>query len=137
MQIIETGPDDGRSVSLTFDDGPDPEHTPRLLSVLRRHGVPAVFCLLGRHVDDHPDLVRRIAADGHVLGNHSMRHDDVSTWSASRIEADLRDTNAAIRRARPGAAIPYYRAPYGRWGGSAAVAAQLGHAAAGLAVGRR
>ena len=126
MQIIETVPGGGRRVSLTFDDGPDPEHTPRLLSVLRRHRVRAVFCLLGRHVDAHPDLLRRIAAAGHPIGNHSMRHDDVSTWSRSRIEAELRETNATIHRALPDASIPYYRAPYGRWGESPQVAVGLG-----------
>ncbi len=116
----------GRTVAFTFDDGPDPDDTPRLLDVLRRHHVRAVFCLWGEHARQHPDLVRRIARDGHVLCNHSMTHEDMSTWSPEDIRADLRAANAAIRAAVPWARIPYFRAPYGAWGSSPSVAARLG-----------
>ncbi|SCF15609.1 Peptidoglycan/xylan/chitin deacetylase, PgdA/CDA1 family [Micromonospora haikouensis] len=124
--IVDTTRGGGRVLGLTFDDGPNPADTPRLLDVLRRHGITAVFCLWGEHVDAHPDVVRRIVADGHTLGNHSMRHEDMSSWSAERIEADLREADAAIRRAVPGARIPYFRAPYGAWGRTPAVAAAMG-----------
>jgi peptidoglycan/xylan/chitin deacetylase (PgdA/CDA1 family) len=126
MQIIETVPGSGRIVGLTFDDGPSPANTPRLLSVLRRYGVKAVFCLVGQNAYEHPELVREIVTDGHALGNHTMRHDDMSARPADQIEADLRETTSAIRRAVPGVEVPYYRAPYGLWGASAAVAAGLG-----------
>ncbi|WP_416904670.1 polysaccharide deacetylase family protein [Micromonospora echinospora] len=124
--VVDTARGGGRTVSLTFDDGPNPADTLRLLGVLRRHRVAAVFCLWGDHVDDHPDVVRRIVADGHTLGNHGMRHDDMGHWPPERIAADLRATNDAIRRAVPGARIRYFRAPYGSWGGTPAVAAALG-----------
>jgi peptidoglycan-N-acetylglucosamine deacetylase len=126
MQIIETVPGSGRIVGLTFDDGPSPADTPRLLSVLRRHRVQAVFCLVGRNAYEHPQLVRDIVADGHALGNHTMCHDDMSERSKGQIAADLRETITAIRRALPGVEVPYFRAPYGRWGASLAVAADLG-----------
>ncbi|MFC7246256.1 polysaccharide deacetylase family protein [Catellatospora aurea] len=116
----------GNGVSFTFDDGPHPTHTPRLLDVLRWHRVRAVFCLQGDQVERHPEIVRRIAAAGHPLGNHSMHHDDMSAWTPERIAADLCETDAAIRRALPTARIPYFRAPYGAWGRSPAVAASLG-----------
>jgi len=136
MDLVETVPGD-RTVCLSFDDGPNPVDTPRLLSVLRRHGVPAVFCLLGQFARDHPDLVRAIAADGHALSNHGMHHDDLSAWSKERIESELRETTKAIRSAAPDSAVPYFRAPYGRWGHSPDVAAALGMHALGwrLAVG--
>ncbi|MGC4807580.1 polysaccharide deacetylase family protein [Micromonospora sp. DT233] len=124
--LVETVAGGGRVLGLTFDDGPNPVDTPRLLDVLRRHRVTAVFCLWGDHVEAHPEVVRRIVADGHVLGNHGMRHDDMGAWPPERIAADLRATDAAIRRAVPDAPIPYFRAPYGAWGCSPAVAAGLG-----------
>jgi peptidoglycan-N-acetylglucosamine deacetylase len=116
----------GSHVALTFDDGPHPVHTPRLLSVLREHGVTAVFCLWGAHALAHPEIVRAIVADGHALGNHAMHHDDMTDWPAERVRADLEATSAAIRAAVPGAAVPYFRAPYGRWGCSPEVARRLG-----------
>ncbi|MFD0597438.1 polysaccharide deacetylase family protein [Catellatospora coxensis] len=124
--LIEAARGDGDVVSLTFDDGPNPADTHRLLDVLRGHDVRAVFCLQGDQVERHPETVRRIVADGHTLCNHSMHHDDMSTWTPERIAADLRETDAAIRRALPHARIPYFRAPYGAWGQSPAVAAALG-----------
>ncbi|GAB4052863.1 polysaccharide deacetylase family protein [Catellatospora paridis] len=124
--IIDTARGDGNVVSFTFDDGPNPADTLRLLGVLRRHHVKAVFCLQGDQVEQHPDVVRRIAAAGHTLCNHSMHHDDMSTWTPEQIAADLRETSAAIRRALPHARIPYFRAPFGAWGQTPAVAASLG-----------
>jgi peptidoglycan/xylan/chitin deacetylase (PgdA/CDA1 family) len=113
-------------VALTFDDGPDPQNTPALLKLLRRNHVRAVFCLWGEHARQHPALVRHIVADGHILCNHSLNHDDLSTWTPEAIRADLEATNAAIRAAVPWARIPYFRAPYGAWGQSPEVAAAMG-----------
>jgi peptidoglycan/xylan/chitin deacetylase (PgdA/CDA1 family) len=116
----------GRTLALTFDDGPHPVSTPALLDVLHRHGVRAVFCLWGDHVRAHPEIVRRIVAAGHVLGNHSMHHDDLSAWSPDRVRADLLEAAAAVEDAAPGVAVPYFRAPFGAWGASPGVAVQLG-----------
>jgi peptidoglycan-N-acetylglucosamine deacetylase len=116
----------GRTSALTFDDGPDPQNTPLLLKVLRRNHVRAVFCLIGEQARRYPGLVRRILAEGHVLCNHSRNHDNLSTWTPEQIRADLLETNAAIRAAAPWARIPYFRAPFGAWGESANVAAELG-----------
>ncbi|WP_203701153.1 polysaccharide deacetylase family protein [Asanoa iriomotensis] len=124
--IVTAARGHGNVVSLTFDDGPNPPDTLRLLDVLREHRVKAVFCLWGDHVVEHPEVARAIARAGHTLCNHSMHHDDLSTWTPEQIAADLRETNAAIRRAVPHARIPYFRAPYGAWGASADVSASLG-----------
>ncbi|MBO4205331.1 polysaccharide deacetylase family protein [Micromonospora echinofusca] len=124
--IVDRARSGGRAASLTFDDGPNPADTLRLLDVLRRHRVAAVFCLWGEHVDAHPGVVRRIVADGHTLCNHGMRHDDMGAWPPERIAADLAETNEAIRRAVPHARVRYFRAPYGAWGRTPAVAAALG-----------
>jgi peptidoglycan/xylan/chitin deacetylase (PgdA/CDA1 family) len=124
--IVDSTGRPGRTVSFTFDDGPDPQNTPLLLKVLRRKHVRAVFCLWGDHVRQYPELVRRIVAEGHILCNHSLHHDDMSTWTPEQIRADLLETNAAIREAVPWARIPYFRAPFGAWGETPSVAAALG-----------
>lgn len=124
--VVEVLDGDARRIVLTFDDGPNPPDTTDLLDLLAREGVPAVFFLVGERVVEHPDLVRRIAADGHVLGNHSWRHDDLGGWEPDDVRADLERTTAAIRAAVPDAAVPYFRAPYGSWGRTVPVAATLG-----------
>lgn len=124
--IVDSTGRPGRTVSFTFDDGPDPQNTPLLLKVLRRNHVRAVFCLWGDHVRQYPELVRRIVAEGHILCNHSLHHDDLSTQTPEQIRADLVATSAAIRDAVPWARIPYFRAPFGAWGESPSVAAGLG-----------
>jgi peptidoglycan-N-acetylglucosamine deacetylase len=101
-------------------------NTPLLLEVLRNHGVKAVFCLWGDHVVAYPELVREIVADGHVLCNHTMHHDNMSDWSPSQIQADLEETNAVIQNAAPGEPIRYFRAPFGAWGQTPKVAAAMG-----------
>ena len=125
-EVLDRAAGSGRVLSLTFDDGPDPRTTPRLLEVLGAYAVPAVFFLWGDHVRDHPAVVRELYAAGHVLGNHSMHHDDLAHWSADDVRADLLETNAVIAAAAPGAAVPWFRAPYGSWGTSPDVAAALG-----------
>jgi peptidoglycan-N-acetylglucosamine deacetylase len=64
-----------RAVALTFDDGPDPDVTPQLLELLRRHGVPATFFVTGARAERHPELIREILSQGHTIGNHSYQHD--------------------------------------------------------------
>ncbi|TLM83323.1 polysaccharide deacetylase family protein [Pseudarthrobacter sp. NamE2] len=124
--IVDSTRHDGKYISLTFDDGPDPVTTPRLLAVLEKHHVKATFCLWGDHVKQHPEIVRQIAAAGHLLCNHTMHHDNMGTWSANAIRADLLETSAVIREAVPDAKIDYFRAPYGSWGQTPQVAAELG-----------
>lgn len=72
--VLTDGPREGRSLYLSFDDGPHPEHTPKLLDLLARHGARASFFLLGRKAEAHPGLVRRIVEAGHLIGNHSYSH---------------------------------------------------------------
>jgi peptidoglycan/xylan/chitin deacetylase (PgdA/CDA1 family) len=103
-------------VALTFDDGPDPVQTPRMLDLLKREHVKATFCLVGRNVRAYPELVRRIAAEGHTLCNHTWEHSlTLGKKKPAVIRADLLRTNDAIRRAVPGARIKYMRAPGGNF----------------------
>ncbi|WP_238014603.1 polysaccharide deacetylase family protein [Dactylosporangium sp. AC04546] len=105
------------AVALTFDDGPDPINTPRILQVLREHHVKATFCMVGFRVRDHPELVRQIAADGHTLCNHSWQHLlNLAKREPGYIDWDLRHTNEMIHAA-VGADVPvrYFRAPGGNF----------------------
>ncbi|MCI4063632.1 polysaccharide deacetylase family protein [Micromonospora sp. R77] len=117
-----------RAVALTFDDGPDPRWTPRLLDQLRAAHVTATFCLVGRQVQRHPELVVRIVREGHQLCNHSWRHDlDLGRRPVADIRADLLRTDRAIHAAVPNAKVSWYRQPGGRWTPEVvAVARQLG-----------
>jgi peptidoglycan/xylan/chitin deacetylase (PgdA/CDA1 family) len=123
--LVKTGQ---AGVALTFDDGPDPVQTPKLLDLLAEHGVKATFCLVGRNVVAHPELVRRIAAAGHTLCNHTWQHSlTLGRQKPAAILSDLQRTNNAIRQAVPGAQIKYMRAPGGNFTKRfVAVAAGLG-----------
>jgi peptidoglycan/xylan/chitin deacetylase (PgdA/CDA1 family) len=75
LTVVSRGRGNRRQVALTFDDGPDPELTPRLLGLLARHRLPATFFVAGAKAEAHPDVIREILQQGHTLGNHSYRHD--------------------------------------------------------------
>ncbi|WP_446217784.1 polysaccharide deacetylase family protein [Micromonospora sp. IBHARD004] len=105
-----------QAVALTFDDGPDPRWTPQLLDQLKADHVTATFCLIGSRAKRYPELVARIAREGHQLCNHSWRHDiNLGRRPVAEIRADLIRTDRAIKAAVPNARIPYYRQPGGRW----------------------
>jgi peptidoglycan-N-acetylglucosamine deacetylase len=75
LPVISRRKTDRKAVALTFDDGPDPDVTPRLLDLLRRHALQATFFVVGERVERYPELIREILYRGHTLGNHSFRHD--------------------------------------------------------------
>ncbi|MGW0436501.1 polysaccharide deacetylase family protein [Micromonospora sp. NPDC003197] len=105
-----------KAVALTFDDGPHPVWTPKVLDQLREAKVQATFCLVGTKVRQHPDLVARIVREGHSLCNHSWQHDlELGKKPEADIRADLERTNREIVRAVPGAKVGYYRQPGGKW----------------------
>jgi cellulose synthase/poly-beta-1,6-N-acetylglucosamine synthase-like glycosyltransferase/peptidoglycan/xylan/chitin deacetylase (PgdA/CDA1 family) len=100
-----------RAVALTFDDGPDPEFTPRVLNVLRRERVPAAFFIVGSRAQAHPELVRRIFAEGHVLGNHTYTHVNLATAGPLRTRLELNATQRLIE-ALIGRRTVLFRPPY-------------------------
>ena len=83
-------------VALTFDDGPDPRWTPKVLDVLAQEHVPGTFFVIGEHVVRHPKLVRRVLSQGGELGVHTYRHLEISSQSRSDLQRDLRMTQLAI-----------------------------------------
>lgn len=96
--VLTTGGHRRQALHLTFDDGPDPEHTPRMLDLLARHGAKATFFLLGQNVERHPDITARIVAEGHALGNHSWDHPRVERLTLAQQRAQVDRTDAALAR---------------------------------------
>jgi peptidoglycan/xylan/chitin deacetylase (PgdA/CDA1 family) len=90
--LLLRAPASRRSVCLTFDDGPHPEHTPRLLEVLKDQDVRATFFVVGKNAARYPDLVRWIAAEGHTIGNHSYWHGKPEQTSAGTLLQEVRQT---------------------------------------------
>ncbi len=99
-------------LALTFDDGPNPTATPRLLAVLARRNVQATFFLIGDFVRLEPVLAREIAAAGHTIGNHTMTHPFLPKYSAARIQAELAGCNALLEDTL-GRKVELFRPPHG------------------------
>jgi peptidoglycan/xylan/chitin deacetylase (PgdA/CDA1 family) len=99
-------------IALTFDDGPNPKITPKLLEVLGRANVKATFFLIGGFVKQCPELVREIAAAGHLVGNHTMTHPWLAWQSKSRVREELSGASAAIEDVL-GTPVQFFRAPHG------------------------
>lgn len=110
--VLTRLPGHERTVALTFDDGPNPEATPRLLDALARHDVRATFFLLGRHVMRWPALARRIADDGHQIGNHGFAHRKLHLAGPARARRDVLEGRRAIFDAC-GVTPRHFRAPHG------------------------
>jgi peptidoglycan/xylan/chitin deacetylase (PgdA/CDA1 family) len=110
---IWRGPRERRAVSLTFDDGPDPEWTPRVLDVLAREGVRAAFFLIGQRAQQAPEQARRIADSGHDLGNHTWSHPSLWRCGPTHTEREIGDGHAAIADAA-GAPPRFFRPPWGK-----------------------
>ncbi|MEU0071354.1 glycosyltransferase [Streptomyces sp. NPDC006332] len=96
---------------LTFDDGPDPTWTPKVLDVLKKHHAHAVFFVTGTMTSRYPDLVKRMVDEGHEVGLHTFNHPDLSYQSAKRIDWELSQTQLAITGAA-GIRTSLFRPPY-------------------------
>ncbi|MFJ3440120.1 bifunctional polysaccharide deacetylase/glycosyltransferase family 2 protein [Streptomyces sp. NPDC086081] len=100
-----------RELVLTFDDGPDPEWTPRVLDVLKKHDARAVFFITGTMASRYPDLVQRMVAEGHEIGLHTFNHPDLSLQSKSRVDWELSQNQLALAGAA-GIRTSLFRPPY-------------------------
>jgi len=99
-------------VALTFDDGPQPTHTPRLLDMLKKRNVKATFYVIGRSVASHPGIARRIVAEGHEIGNHTWSHPNLQKLSDAGVRNELNKTRDVIVKAC-GVRPRTMRPPYG------------------------
>jgi len=101
-----------RAAALTFDDGPDPEYTPRVLDILGAQGVKGTFFLIGKRAAAAPALARRIAEEGHDLGNHTWSHRSLWLCGPRETERQVSRGHAAVADAA-GRAPRFFRPPWG------------------------
>jgi peptidoglycan/xylan/chitin deacetylase (PgdA/CDA1 family) len=103
-----------QAIALTIDDGPHPEWTPQVLDLLSRYEITATFCQVGSQISMYPSLVQAVAAEGHLIANHTWTHADLAKASAATTRAELERTSDAIEKIS-GQRPALYRAPYGAW----------------------
>ena len=100
-------------VALTFDDGPDPVYTPKLLDLLREKGVKATFFVVGKRADQYPEIVRRAWAEGHLVANHTWSHYSLFCFlMPGRLRAEIERGSESVRRSC-GVAPRFFRSPVG------------------------
>jgi peptidoglycan-N-acetylglucosamine deacetylase len=111
---IAHGPRSSHRVALTFDDGPDPEVTPRVLDVLNRHSARATFFMIGRNLERSMTVGERVVREGHEIGNHSWQHGYMQNVYPVRVQLmDMERNEALIRDLTKSEVRSHYRAPVG------------------------
>lgn len=110
--VMGRGPRTGATTYLTFDDGPNPTATDRILETLAALGVPAAFFMVGAHVERRPDIARRVIAAGQEIGNHTQHHIKLHVRGPRRIRRELEEAHSAITTVT-GTAPRTFRAPHG------------------------
>jgi peptidoglycan/xylan/chitin deacetylase (PgdA/CDA1 family) len=103
-----------RVVALTFDDGPDPRYTPRILALLKIMGIRATFFQVGKQVEKYPEIAKAVAAEGHVIGNHTYSHMDLGSATLEQIQAEIENCEKAIVNAT-GQRPTLFRPPKGHY----------------------
>lgn len=104
----------GKKIALTFDDGPHPHKTERILALLEKHGVRATFFIIGSNAEMYPEIVAKEAALGHELANHSYTHPRLSVLTEAEIRAEIEKTDEAIKKAA-GVTPKLFRPPEGAY----------------------
>ena len=105
-------PGDGKNLALTFDDGPHPEHTPKLLEIMEKYGVQATFFLTGAQLEKYPDIAVRIAEKGHDIGSHGYSHRNMSRMGIGQLIHDFSCFTTAAEKAGIQESV-FFRAPFG------------------------
>ena len=103
-----------KKIAITFDDGPHPYYTEQLLDGLKERGVTATFFVTGEHAKLHPDVIKRMQEEGHLIGNHTYSHIQLTAKNREAFKQELIDTNAVIEEIT-GEEVQYVRPPYGTW----------------------
>ncbi len=103
-----------RKIALTFDDGPHPSYTEQLLDGLKERGVHATFFVTGEHAQLHPDIIKRMQEEGHLIGNHTYSHIQLRKGNREVFKEELIKTNEILEEIT-GQEVVYVRPPYGSW----------------------
>ncbi|MBQ6786405.1 MAG: polysaccharide deacetylase family protein [Lachnospiraceae bacterium] len=109
-----TMPREGKKIALTFDDGPHPKFTEQILDGLKERDVQATFFVTGEHAELHPDIIERMNKEGHVIGNHTYSHIQLTNGNRDSFKDELLKTNQILNEIT-GEEILYVRPPYGTW----------------------
>jgi peptidoglycan-N-acetylglucosamine deacetylase len=109
--VIQRSGDIAGKLALTFDDGPDPEWTPQILDILKAKGVKASFFVIGTNAESYPELVQRIVAEGHDLGNHTFTHPNLGEFPDVLVRLEI-NANQRLVEALTGRSMRLFRAPY-------------------------
>lgn len=109
-----TGEDGTKIIALTFDDGPHPIYTPELLAGLKERGVTATFFVTGANATLYPELIEQMQEDGHIVGNHTYHHVQLSSVGEDIFLQELKETNRVLEEIL-GKEIEYVRPPFGDW----------------------
>jgi peptidoglycan/xylan/chitin deacetylase (PgdA/CDA1 family) len=107
-----TAPRKPGEIALTFDDGPNPAFTPRLLEILDQHNVKATFFMVGQYASQQSALTQLIASSGHLIGNHTWSHPNLARTAPYKVREELRSTSDALEQII-GKPIRYFRPPFG------------------------
>lgn len=107
------GPPGRSQIALTFDDGPADPHTLKILDILGEHKVKATFFMTGRNVKNLPMIARRVAEEGHIIGNHTYNHRGQSLATPSMANTEIKQTENIIRETTS-VSTKFFRPPYGR-----------------------
>ena len=113
VNIIWHGNLPGKQLALTFDDGPDPVHTPRILEALARLNICATFFLLGSKIKMHPEIVRDIISSGHEVGNHSYNHNVYDVFATKDIASEIERSNLVLEET-VNIETKMFRPPFGK-----------------------
>lgn len=108
------GGEDTKKIALTFDDGPHPYYTEQLLDGLKERGVKATFFVTGEHAELHPEVIKRMSEEGHLIGNHTYSHMQLRAGNKEVFKEELIKTNKIITGIT-GEEVLYVRPPYGSW----------------------
>lgn len=103
-----------KRIALTFDDGPHPVYTEELLDGLKERGVTATFFVTGEHAELHPDIIKRMHDEGHLIGNHTYSHIQLTSSNKDKFQNELIQTNEILHDIT-GDEVQYVRPPYGSW----------------------
>lgn len=112
--VKEDSMKDDRKIAITFDDGPHPYYTEQLLDGLKERGVKATFFVMGKHVEENPELVERMYSEGHLIGNHTYSHIQLNKSNGETFKEELVKTSELIEDLT-GQEVQYVRPPYGSW----------------------
>lgn len=109
--VKKYGSTDGKKIAITFDDGPNPAYTPKILDILSEKHVPATFFILGSQAALYPDLLKRMQKEGHVIGSHTFSHSNISTDSDLKLQMEMNATQRLIQQIT-GHSATLFRPPY-------------------------